>query len=75
MFAVNGTSGEGMSMNVYERKKIADAWANAVIATKQHLMVQIGGAPLPDVIELVFNKVFIIFNLLRNVCLDVQLLK
>lgn len=53
MFAVNGTSGEGMSMNVCERRQIAEAWTNAVKVTKQHLMVQIGGAPLPDVIELV----------------------
>ncbi|XP_053978479.1 N-acetylneuraminate lyase-like isoform X1 [Hylaeus volcanicus] len=49
---VNGTTGEGMSMSVTERKLIVEAWANAVKTTKQHLMVQVGGAPLPDVLEL-----------------------
>ncbi|XP_071558042.1 N-acetylneuraminate lyase-like isoform X2 [Temnothorax nylanderi] len=49
---VNGTNGEGMSMSVAERKLVADAWVKAANETKQHLMVQVGGAPLPDVIEL-----------------------
>ncbi|KAK2585343.1 hypothetical protein KPH14_010023 [Odynerus spinipes] len=49
---VNGTTGEGTSMNVLERKAIAEAWSEAVKSTKQHLMIQVGGAPLPDVIEL-----------------------
>ncbi|XP_063919391.1 N-acetylneuraminate lyase-like [Zophobas morio] len=49
---VNGTSGEGMSMNVAERKKVTEEWVKAVKKTNQHLMVQIGGAPLPDVLEL-----------------------
>ncbi|XP_043264477.1 N-acetylneuraminate lyase-like [Colletes gigas] len=49
---VNGTTGEGTSMSVTERKLITEAWANAVKRTKQHLMVQVGGAPLPDVLEL-----------------------
>ncbi|KAK0182343.1 hypothetical protein PV327_000492 [Microctonus hyperodae] len=49
---VNGTSGEGMSMSVSERKQVAEAWAMAVKTTKQHLMIQVGGAPLPDVLEL-----------------------
>jgi N-acetylneuraminate lyase len=49
---VNGTSGEGMSMNVNERKQVTEAWVKAVKKTNQHLMVQIGGAPLPDVLEL-----------------------
>ncbi|XP_012276816.1 N-acetylneuraminate lyase isoform X2 [Orussus abietinus] len=49
---VNGTSGEGMSMCVAERKTVAVAWSNAVKTTKQHLMIQVGGAPLPDVLEL-----------------------
>lgn len=40
-------------MSVAERKLVAEAWAKAVRTTKQHLMVQIGGAPLPDVLELV----------------------
>ncbi|XP_071558043.1 N-acetylneuraminate lyase-like isoform X3 [Temnothorax nylanderi] len=41
-----------MSMSVAERKLVADAWVKAANETKQHLMVQVGGAPLPDVIEL-----------------------
>ncbi|RZC40913.1 DHDPS domain containing protein [Asbolus verrucosus] len=49
---VNGTSGEGMSMNVEERKRVTEEWVKAVKKTNQHLMVQIGGAPLPDVLEL-----------------------
>lgn len=49
---VNGTNGEGMSMSVAERKLVAETWIEAVKETKQHLMVQVGGAPLPDVIEL-----------------------
>lgn len=53
---VNGTSGEGMSMNVKERKLVTEAWVKAVETTNQHLMVQVGGAPLPDVIELVSFK-------------------
>lgn len=40
-------------MSVAERKLVAEAWGWAVKKTKQHLMIQIGGAPLPDVIELV----------------------
>ncbi|KAG9432537.1 N-acetylneuraminate lyase [Apis mellifera carnica] len=49
---VNGTSGEGPSMSLIERKLVAEAWANAVKTTKQHLMIQVGGASLPDVLEL-----------------------
>ncbi|XP_053597155.1 N-acetylneuraminate lyase [Microplitis demolitor] len=49
---VNGTTGEGVSMSVSERKQVAEAWANAVKITKQHLMIQVGGAPFPDVVEL-----------------------
>lgn len=49
---VNGTTGEGMSMSVIERKLVTEAWVKATKNTKQHLMIQIGGAPFPDVIEL-----------------------
>lgn len=49
---VNGTSGEGTSLSVAERKLITETWVKAVKETKQHLMIQVGGAPLPDVIEL-----------------------
>lgn len=49
---VNGTTGEGTSLSVAERKATATAWANAVKTTKQHLMIQVGGTTLPDVLEL-----------------------
>ncbi|KAG5874038.1 hypothetical protein JTB14_008000 [Gonioctena quinquepunctata] len=49
---VHGTSGEGMSMTVKERKSVVEEWAKAVKSTKQHLMVQVGGCPLPDVLDL-----------------------
>ncbi|CAH1163291.1 unnamed protein product [Phaedon cochleariae] len=49
---VNDAMGEGMSMSVSERKLVTERWAKAVKATDQHLMVQIGGCPLPDVLEL-----------------------
>ncbi|XP_012257953.1 N-acetylneuraminate lyase-like [Athalia rosae] len=49
---VNGSTGEGPKLSVKERKSVLETWANAVKSTKQHLMVQIGGAPFPDVIEL-----------------------
>lgn len=53
---VNGTSGEGPSLTVNERKSLCEEWSKAVKTTKQHLMVQIGGAPLPDVLELVISQ-------------------
>ncbi|XP_067002877.2 N-acetylneuraminate lyase [Anabrus simplex] len=46
---VNGTSGEGMSMTVAERKAVTEAWVTAVKETRQTLMVQIGGASIRDV--------------------------
>lgn len=49
---VNGTTGEGMSMTVEERKKTAEAWIAAGHVEGLTVMVQIGGAPYPDVIEL-----------------------
>ncbi|XP_018568553.2 N-acetylneuraminate lyase-like isoform X1 [Anoplophora glabripennis] len=49
---VHGTSGEGMSMTVAERKSVVEEWVKAVKITKQHLMVQVGGCPLPDALEL-----------------------
>lgn len=49
---VHGTSGEGMSMTVQERKNLAESWVAAVKQTKHHLMVQVGGCPLPDAQEL-----------------------
>ncbi|GJQ84408.1 hypothetical protein Trydic_g3883 [Trypoxylus dichotomus] len=48
---VNGTTGEGMSQSVQERKLLAEKWMEAKKTTNQHVMIQIGGAPLPDVLE------------------------
>lgn len=42
-----------MSLNVTERKQLTEQWVKACKETKQTLMVQVGGAPLPDVLELV----------------------
>ncbi|XP_058792412.1 N-acetylneuraminate lyase-like isoform X2 [Phymastichus coffea] len=49
---VNGTTGEGTSLSLDERKNVAETWVTAVKETKQHLMVQVGGAALKDVKEL-----------------------
>lgn len=43
-------------MSVTERQLIAEAWAKEVKKTKQHLMIQVGGTSLPNVIELVSEK-------------------
>ncbi|XP_033229023.1 N-acetylneuraminate lyase-like [Belonocnema kinseyi] len=49
---VAGTTGEEPALSVKERKKPTEVWAEAVKTTKQHVRVQIGGAPFPDVLEL-----------------------
>ncbi|XP_026333343.1 N-acetylneuraminate lyase-like [Hyposmocoma kahamanoa] len=49
---VGGTTGENMSLSVNERKKIVDEWVRAAKTTRLHVMVQVGGAPLPDVVTL-----------------------
>ena len=53
MYKVGSSTGEGTSTTVEERKAIIEEWVKAVKLTKQHLMVQVGGAPLPQVLELV----------------------
>lgn len=49
---VNGTSGEGTAMSVYERKIVAEKWITCARDYNMHVMIQVGGAPLPDVLEL-----------------------
>ncbi|CAH1123910.1 unnamed protein product [Ceutorhynchus assimilis] len=49
---VAATTGEGTSLSVQERKNLTESWASAVKTTRQHLMVQVGGAPFPDVVDL-----------------------
>lgn len=49
---VHGSTGEGPGLNVAERKNVAEAWVAAGKSTKQHVMIQVGGCPLPDAKEL-----------------------
>ncbi|XP_028166099.1 N-acetylneuraminate lyase-like [Ostrinia furnacalis] len=49
---VGGTTGENMSLSVAERKKLVDAWVTAGRTNGLHVMVQVGGAPLADVLDL-----------------------
>ncbi|XP_055606683.1 N-acetylneuraminate lyase B-like [Uranotaenia lowii] len=49
---VNGTTGEGMCMSVQERKLVTEKWKEACDKHGLVMMVQVGGAPYPDVIEL-----------------------
>ncbi|XP_050306124.1 N-acetylneuraminate lyase-like [Anthonomus grandis grandis] len=47
-----GSTGEGPLLSVAERKAVTEAWVAAGKSTKQHVMVQVGGCALPDVLEL-----------------------
>ncbi|XP_035918749.1 N-acetylneuraminate lyase A-like [Anopheles stephensi] len=49
---VNGTSGEGMLLTVAERMLVTEAWQSACKKHGITVMVQIGGAPYPDVVQL-----------------------
>ncbi|KAH1015405.1 N-acetylneuraminate lyase [Dendroctonus ponderosae] len=49
---VAGSTGEGTSLSLQERKNLTEAWAEAVKKTSQSLMIQVGGGPFPDVVEL-----------------------
>lgn len=49
---VNGTTGEGMSMTVEERQKVTEAWKKFSVDIQLNVMVQVGGAPFPDVLKL-----------------------
>jgi N-acetylneuraminate lyase len=49
---VNGTTGEGMSMTVEERKKITEKWSEVCRSLDMVLMVQVSGCSFVDVIEL-----------------------
>ncbi|XP_053664130.1 N-acetylneuraminate lyase A-like [Anopheles marshallii] len=49
---VNGTSGEGMLLNTEERILVTAAWQRACKKHGITVMVQIGGAPYPDVVQL-----------------------
>lgn len=58
---MNGTSGEGMSLSVEERKQTAERWQNVSSELKITTMIQIGGASFADVIELVSH-----FGIMQN---------
>ncbi|XP_047985405.1 N-acetylneuraminate lyase-like [Leguminivora glycinivorella] len=49
---VGGTTGEHMTLNLADRKKSIDLWLAAMKPAGIHVMVQVGGAPIPDVQEL-----------------------
>ncbi|XP_058053654.1 N-acetylneuraminate lyase A-like [Anopheles bellator] len=49
---VNGTSGEGMLLSVGERIAVTEAWQRSCRKHGITMMVQIGGAPFPDVVQL-----------------------
>lgn len=45
--------GEGPSLTIAERKQLTEHWAEICKDSGQFLMVQIGGAPLRNVIDMV----------------------
>lgn len=49
---VGGTTGENMCLNVEDRKKLMAVWKNEADKYKINICAQVGGAPLPDVLEL-----------------------
>lgn len=49
---INSTAGEGMSLNVEERKKVAEKWSEVCKQLDLILMVHISGCSYPDVVEL-----------------------
>lgn len=49
---VGGTTGENMSLNVEERKKLVDVWVKEGKSLGLHIQVQVGGGPLRDVLTL-----------------------
>ncbi|XP_014087005.2 N-acetylneuraminate lyase B [Bactrocera oleae] len=49
---VNSTTGEGPVLGLIERKLNAEAWSRACKKCSLLMLLQIGGAPLPDVLDL-----------------------
>lgn len=49
---VNGVVGEGPMMRVRERKANCEYWLRAAVRHDLMILVQVGGAPLPDVLSL-----------------------
>jgi N-acetylneuraminate lyase len=51
--SVGGTSGEAMSLSVEERIELLETWIQTARPLGLKIMVQVGGAPFPDVMKLV----------------------
>lgn len=49
---VGGTTGEAMSLSVEERKILLEAWMAAAKPLRMKVVAQIGGIPLPNVLDL-----------------------
>ncbi|KAL0819477.1 hypothetical protein ABMA28_007581 [Loxostege sticticalis] len=49
---VGGTTGENMSFSVADRKRLVDEWVKVGKPNGLHVMVQVGGAPMADVLTL-----------------------
>ncbi|KAF9806884.1 hypothetical protein SFRURICE_005841 [Spodoptera frugiperda] len=50
--SVSGTTGEGMLLKVEERKSLLEAWVSVARPAQMKVIAQVGGGPLPDVLEL-----------------------
>ncbi|RVE43727.1 hypothetical protein evm_011576 [Chilo suppressalis] len=49
---VGGTTGENMCLKVEDRMRLVDEWVACSKTTRLHIMVQVGGAPMADVLTL-----------------------
>lgn len=52
---INGTTGEGQALSKEERCNLAVAWKLACTKYKITIMIQIGGAPIADVIDMAIH--------------------
>lgn len=50
---VAGTSGEGPSLSLTEKKELLDAWLKSIKPLGMKIVMQVGGMPLPEVLEMV----------------------
>lgn len=50
---VGGTAGGHMSLRMSDKKKLVEEWVRVGKERDLHVMVQVGGASLPDVLEMV----------------------
>lgn len=66
-FVVNDVVGEGTSLTVHERMKVTEEWIKYCKPANIVVMVQVGGAPLRDVQEMVITSRFCTKNQLNYV--------